>query len=304
MMWLWAAVASAFLLGFYDVAKKRASTRNDVLHILLYATGLSTCFFLPLILSSLFGWGWADGTVFEMQRGTPKEHLMIFIKSLIVSISWITGLMGLKNLPITTAGTIKTSRPVFVLIASILLFGERLNLWQWAGILVALVALWLLGRTSKKEGVDFVRDKWIICMWVAVLSGVVSAIMDKYLMGTNYMALKTMFVQSWCNFYVTLIMAVAVLVARFSGSKVYKPYRHDWAIVIIAVFIAASDFLYFYSLSRPGSMLAVVSMLRRSSVIVTFVCGAILFKENYLRQKGLALAILLLGMALLVIGTN
>ncbi|MBO4767929.1 MAG: EamA family transporter [Bacteroidales bacterium] len=304
MMWLWAAVASAFLLGFYDVAKKQASTKNDVLHILLYATGISTCFFLPLIFSSLFGWGLADGTVFEMQRGTPFEHLMVFIKSLIVSVSWITGLMGLKNLPITTAGTIKTSRPVFVLIASILLFGERLNLWQWGGVLVALVALWLLGRTSKKEGVDFARNKWIACMWVAVLSGVVSAIMDKYLMGSQYLALKTMFVQSWCNLYITLIMIVAVLIARFTKSKVYKPFRFDWAIVIIAVFIAASDFLYFYSLSRPGSMLAVVSMLRRSSVIVTFVCGALLFKEKYLREKGLALALLLVGMILLVIGTN
>ena len=285
-MWLWAAVASAFLLGFYDVAKKQASGNNDVLHILLYATGISTCIFIPWLLSSLFGWGIADGTVFETQAGTPKAHLMIFLKSLVVSVSWITGLMGLKNLPITTAGTIKTSRPVFVLIASLLLFGERLNLWQWGGILVAILALTLLGHTSKKEGVDFSKNIWIACMWIAVLSGVVSAIMDKYLMGSDYMALKTMFVQSWCNLYI------------------YRPYRHDWSIVIIAVFIAASDFLYFYSLSRPGSMLAVVSMLRRSSVIVTFVCGALLFKEKHLKEKGVALAILLVGMALLVIGSN
>ena len=40
---------------------------------------------------------------------------------------------------VATAGTIKTSRPVFVLIASIILFGERLNLWQWGGILVAIL---------------------------------------------------------------------------------------------------------------------------------------------------------------------
>lgn len=303
-MWLWAAVASAFLLGFYDVAKKQASRNNDVLHILLYATGISTCIFIPWLLSSLFGWGFAGGTVFETQAGTLKAHLMIFVKSLVVSVSWITGLMGLKNLPITTAGTIKTSRPVFVLIASLLLFGERLNLWQWGGILVAILALMLLGHTSKKEGVDFSKNIWIACMWIAVLSGVVSAIMDKYLMGSDYMALKTMFVQSWCNFYITLIMTVAVLAARFTKSRVYQPYRHDWSIVVIAVFIAASDFLYFYSLSRPGSMLAVVSMLRRSSVIVTFVCGALLFREKHLKEKGVALAILLVGMALLVIGSN
>mgnify|MGYP002626503211 CR=1 FL=1 len=282
-MWLWTAVGSAILLGIYDVFKKQASTRNDVLHILLYATALSTVLLSPFILTSVFGWHWLDDT-------------LVLLKSVIVAVSWTTGLMGLKHLPITTAGTIKTSRPVFVLLGSILIFGERLNLWQWVAIVIALFALWMLGLTSKKEGVDFVRNKWIFCMWVAVVTGVISALMDKHLMKS----MAPMFVQGWCNFYITVIMAVIVLFGRFTKRKYYQTYRHDWAIWIIALFITASDFLYFLSLSSPGSMLSVVSMLRRSSVIITFLCGALVFKEKNLKQKGLALLILLVSMAILV----
>lgn len=299
-MWLWAAIGSAILLGFYDVFKKDASSHNGVLHILLHATALSTLFLSPFILSSLFGWGIGDHTVFEMQRGTLNDHLLVLLKAAIVSVSWITGLFGLKNLPITTAGTIKASRPVFVLLGSILIFGERLNIWQWVAIIIALFSLWLLAHTSKKEGVDFARNKWIFCMWVAVLTGVISAMMDKYLMSS----LKPMFVQSWCNFYISAIMLVIVLLGKFAKSKYYVPYHHDWGVWLIAIFITASDFLYFLSLSSPGSMLSVVSMLRRSSVIITFICGALFFKEKNLRSKGLAMVILLAAMAILVFSSR
>ena len=295
-LWLWTAVGSAILLGIYDVFKKQASTRNDVLHILLYATALSTLLLSPFIIASAFQTGWFAGTVFDVSQGTVRDHLLVLLKACIVSVSWITGLMGLKNLPITTAGTIKASRPVFVLIFSIIIFGERLNLWQWVAVIVAMFALWLLGRTSKQEGVDFVRNKWIFCMWVAVITGVISALMDKHLMGS----MEPMFVQGWCNFYITILMAIIVLFGRFAKQPYYKPYKHDWAIWIIALFITASDFLYFLSLSGEGSMLSVVSMLRRSSVIITFLCGALVFKEKNLRQKGLALLILLVSMAILV----
>lgn len=298
-MWLWAAVGSAILLGIYDVFKKQASTRNDVLHILLYATALSTVLLSPFIIASAFGTGWFEGTVFDVSRGSLRDHLLVLLKSAIVSVSWITGLMGLKNLPITTAGTIKASRPVFVLIGSILIFGERLNLWQWVAIIVAMFALWLLGHTSKKEGVDFVRNKWIFCMWVAVITGVISALIDKHLMAS----MEPMFVQGWCNFYITLILAITLLVVKHSGSSYYKPYKHDWLILVIALFITWSDFLYFLSLSGEGAMLSVVSILRRSSVIITFICGALFFKEKNLRSKGLALLILLVSMVILVLAS-
>ena len=298
-MWLWAAIGSAILLGIYDVFKKQASTRNDVLHILLYVTALSTLILSPFVLTSAFGWHWLEGTSFNAAPGTLRDHLLVILKAFIVTISWVTGLMGLKHLPITTAGTIKTSRPVFVLLGSILIFGERLNPWQWVAILVAFVALWLLGHTSRREGFDFVRNRWVICMWVSVVSGVASALLDKHLMSS----MQPMFVQGWCNFYITLILAATLLIVKHSGSPYYKPYKHDWLILVIALFITWSDFLCFLSLSGEGAMLSVVSILRRSSVIITFICGALFFKEKNLKSKGLALLILLVSMVILVLAS-
>ena len=299
-MWIWTAVLSAFLLGIYEVAKKQASYVNDVLHVLLYGTAIGALFFMPLILSSIFGWGLADGTVLEMQKGTLSDHLLIIGKSLIVTVSWILGIFALKNLPITTVGPIKASRPVFILLGSMLIFGERLNLWQWVGVVISMAALYLLSRSSKSEGVDFAKNKWIYCMFGSVFSGVISALIDKYIMTW----MQPIFVQSWCNLYITLMMAAIVLISRISDSKVYEKFRWDWNILLIAVFLTASDFLYFFALTDSNAMISVISLLRRCSVIVTFIAGAIFFHEGNLKKKAIDLFLLLVGAAILVLASS
>jgi len=299
-MWLTLAICSAFLLGIYDVCKKQASHKNGVLNVLLYATSISTLFFLPLILSSLFGWHLAEGTIFEMHQGTAEDHIWLFIKCLIVTVSWISGLLGLKHLPITTASTLKATRPVFILLGSILIFGERLNLYQWIGIIVSIFSLWMLSISSKREGIAFKNNKWIWCMFASIIAGVASAMIDKRIMGW----MSPIFAQSWSNLYIAVILAVITLICAICKNKMYEKFTWDWNILLIAVFLTISDFLYFFSLSCEGSMLSIVSMLRRSSVIVTFICGAIFFKEGRIKEKAFALLILLIGMAIMVFGSR
>ena len=45
-----------------------------------------------------------------------------------------------------------------------------------------------------------------------------------------------------------------------------------------------ADFAYFYALHQPDAMVSVVSMVRRSSVVVSFLCGAVLFREHNLKN--------------------
>lgn len=299
-MWIWAAVLSALLLGFYEIIKKQASYENGVLHILLYGTGIGALCFLPCILSSVFGWGLGAGTMFELQLGSLKDHLIILLKSAIVTVSWILGLFALKNLPITTSGPIKASRPAFILLGSIIIYGERLSGCQWLGVIISMAALYMLSVSSRKEGIKFTDNKWIYCMFGSVVTGVMSALFDKAIMRW----MTPVFVQSWCNLYITVIMAVIVLVCRFSGSRLYVKFHWDWKILLFALFLTVSDFCYFFSLTDPDAMISVVSLLRRSSVIVTFVAGAIIFKENNLKSKAFSLLLLLLGAVILVIASN
>ncbi len=101
-------------------------------------------------------------------------------------------------------------------------------------------------------------------------------------------------------------MALSLLVwsiIRRRKNIAAQPFRWDWSLLLIAVFITLSDFFYFYSLSQEGSLLLVVSMLRRSSVVVSFIGGAIVFHEHNLRDKALEMALLLAGMAVILFGS-
>ena len=299
-MWLTLAFASAALLGFYDAAKKKALTGNAVLPVLLLNTLFSTLIFLPAILSSELGLGWFDGTLLDAEPGTAHAHALVLIKSSIVLTSWIFGYFGMKHLPITIVGPINATRPVMVLVGAMLLFGERLNAWQWAGVLLALVSLFLLSRSSRREGVDFVHNLWILFIALGAVTGAVSGLYDKFIMSR----LDPVFVQSWYNLYQLAMMAVVVGIVWWPRRKNTTPLRWSWAIPLISIFLSLADFAYLLALRDPDAMISVVSLIRRGSVVVSFLCGAVLFHERNLRSKAVDLAFILLGMACLWIGSK
>ena len=81
------------------------------------------------------------------------------------------------------------------------------------------------------------------------------------------------------------------------------PVRWRWTIPFISVFLTIADIAYFYSLSLEGSMIAVVSMIRRGSVIVSFFYGVIALHEKNIKMKIIDLTFLLIGLTMLVIGS-
>lgn len=298
-MWVALAFLSALLLGFYDVAKKRALIGNAVMPVLLINTLLSSLFFLPLLISSVGDFGWFDGTFFEIPRGDLRAHAMVLVKSAMVLTSWIFGYYGMKHLPITIVGPINATRPVLTLLGATLIFGEQLNGWQWAGVLLALFSLFLLSRAGKSEGVDFRHNIWILSVAAAAVVGACCGLYDKHIMR----ALDPMFVQGWYTLYQFVMMAVVVVVL-WLPKRAEKPFHWSWAIPLISLFLTCADIAYLTALSKEGALIAVVSMIRRGSVVVSFTCGALLFREKNLRTKALDLAFILLGMLLLYIGSR
>lgn len=305
-MWLILAFMSAASLGFYDVFKKMSLRENAVIPVLFLNTLLCACLFLPLIVGSATGliqpgcsgyiptYGWA-------------EHRFILLKSLIVLSSWMLGYFGIKHLPLTLVGPINATRPVMTLVGALLIFGERLNGWQWAGVVLAILSFFLLSRSSRKEGINFAHNGWIACIVAAAVLGAVSGLYDKFLMTSAAQqgcGLDKLAVQGWYNVYQCLMMLVVLLVVWMPLRKRSAPFRWRWSIVFISLFLTAADLAYFYALSLPGALVAVVSMVRRSSVIVSFIFGAIIFSERNLRSKAIDLLLVLLGMVCIWIGTH
>ena len=181
-MWLLLAFLSAALLGFYDAFKKQALKDNAVLPVLFLNTVFSSLIFLPFILVSCFAPAVLGGTMFDVPVVGWDVHQFIIIKSFIVLSSWIFGYFGMKHLPLTIVGPINATRPVMVLVGAMLVFGERLNLYQWIGVMLAVLSFFMLSRSGKKEGIDFKHNKWILFIVLAAVTGAVSGLYDKYLM--------------------------------------------------------------------------------------------------------------------------
>ena len=305
-MWLLLAFLSAVFLGVYDSLKKKALRDNAVIPILFLNTLFSSLIFLPFIIVSGTS-GALDGTIFHVDSGGWEMHKYIVLKSVIVLSSWLLGYFGMKHLPLTIVGPINATRPVMVLVGALLVFGERLNVWQWLGVSLALVSFLLLSRSGKKEGIDFKHDHWIYMIVGAAAMGAVSGLYDKYLMAPaeeGGVGLAPMMVQSWYNIYQSVLMLLMLLLLWWPHRRRTTPFHWDWAIIGVSLFLSTADFMYFYSLSLPSAMISIVSMVRRGSVIVSFLCGAMFFHEKNLRAKAIDLALVLLGMVFLYIGSR
>jgi drug/metabolite transporter (DMT)-like permease len=290
-MWLAFAFLSAALLGFYDVAKKHSLRDNAVIPVLFLNTLFCSIIFLQTAFCTPFG-GWA------VQR-------FILLKACIVLGSWMLGYIGIKHLPLTIVGPINATRPVMVLAGALLVFGERLNIWQWAGVLLAVLSFFLLSRSGRKEGIDFRHNRWIFCTVGAAILGAISGLYDKHLMATDDgLGLPRLTVQCWYNFYQCIMMGVMLMLLWFPKRKQSTPFRWRWSILLISIFLSVADYVYFYCLSLDGALISVVSMVRRSSVLVSFMLGALLFHEKNLRSKAIDLALVMLSMLLLWIGKN
>lgn len=289
MTWWLLAFCSAALLGGYDSFKKLSLKDNAVVPVLLINTVLCTVIFSPFLFTA--GWGgWAI-----------QKYIMI--KSALVLSSWIAGYFAMKNLPLTIVGPINATRPVLVLLGAIIIFWEKLNLLQWCGVLMAIMAYFLMRLSSKKEGFQ-VGNKWIVCLILAVLLGAASGLYDKFLMSPQRLGLDRRQVLAWYTLYQAVIMVIITAFLWYPSRRSTTPFRWRWSIPLISIFLCGADYVYMQALAQPEALIAVVSMIRRGSVLVSFAIGAFLLKEKNLKAKTFDLVLLLSSMVLLYLGSR
>jgi transporter family protein len=186
------------------------------------------------------------------------------------------------------------------LVGALLIFGERLNLYQWVGVIITIISFFLLSLSGKKEGISFHKNKWIFFMVLASIAGAVSGLYDKFLM----QQFSSTAVQFWFNSYQCLLMLAVMIILWYPKRTTTTPFKWRWSIVLVSAFLTIADFVYFYALTDPDAMISIVSMVRRSSVLVSFAGGVIFFHEKNLKGKAIDLVLIIVAMFFLYLGTK
>lgn len=296
-MWLYLGIISALFLGIYDVFKKWSVRDNHVLMVLFLSTCFGAMMTLPVYIASQLSP--AAMTAAGLYAGTPSpaEHLLIVAKTILVSASWISAFFALKHLPISIVTPIRASAPLWTLIGAVLFFGEDLRPLHWLAIGITFISYYAFSIIGKKEGIAFAKNRFVLLVLIATLTGALSALYDKYLL--HRAGIPPITLQVWFSFYLVAFNGLVVLITR-AITKTRRPFEWRFTIPLIGVFLIIADFLYFRALSNEDAFIAVLSVVRRSSVVVSFVLGGLIFKEKNKRIKLIPLTGVLIGIGLLI----
>lgn len=298
-MWALLGIIAAVLLGIYDIFKKTSLNNNAVIPVLFISILSSAIIYLPFIVGSKLQPEFFQQINFYVPKISASEHFRIFLKALLVLSSWILAFFAIKHLPLTIVTPIRATAPLWTLIGALLIFNEKLNGFQWLGLVITLSFFYLFSTTGKLEGIHFRKNKWVFLIIAATLLGSASGLYDKYIIR----AIDRFAVQTWTGLYQLLLILPIVLFLWYPKRKKTTPFKWRWGIPFIGIFLILTDFFYFYALSYPESLISVLSGIRRSGVIIPFVFAAIFFNEQNVKKKGLYLAGIITGVFLMVAGS-
>lgn len=297
-MWLLLAIGSAIFLGFYDILKKISLHQNAVLPTLFFSTVAASSVMAVFVLLSELGFIPIDNRVFVPHLDI-QGHLRMIIKTVLVLSSWICTYFALKHLPLTIFAPIRSTGPLWTTIGAFLFFSERLSPIQLSGGLLMFIFFFLSSIEGRFEGISFRSNKYIWLMIIGTVLGSISALYDKFLLRE----LEVMAVQAYFTFYQTVLLIPILGFLWYPGRAKNTTFQWRSAIPFIGIFLLIGDYLYFYSISLPESLISIISLVRRSNVIIVFIFGAIIFKEKNIKNKAFYLLGILAGLLVLVLGS-
>lgn len=265
----------------YDLCKKASVKSNSV--------------FPTLFLTSFTGWAALSLTLLLTGRmgdavGIASRHIpLLLVKSLIVAASWTATYLALRTLPITCAAPIRASGPFWTLIGAVLIFSEIPNAVQSVGMAFVLAGCVFFSLSSGKDRAAG-GLKAVALAFTGTVLGSCSALYDKHLMqGIGILPLTVLW---WFLGGMTVIYAVLAALD-------HRGFEWRFTMPLTGILLTASDAFYFTAIAAPDAQISVLSLIRRSSIVLTFFIGGALFRERDLRRKAFALAAILAGVLLL-----
>ena len=279
--WLFWILASSVALSMYDLCKKASVKGNSV-----FPTLLATTFSGWAVLSAVL---FATGKFGEVAGVSVKHVPLLFAKSAIVGASWTATYLALRTLPITSAAPIRATGPFWTLIGAIVLFSEVPCALQAVGMALVLAGCVFFSVSSRRDsaGGGF---KAVALAFAGTVLGSCSALYDKHLL--QGLGLGPSAVLWWFLGGMMLMYAIAAAFSR-------RGFEWRWTMPLTGILLALSDACYFTAIADPDAKISVLSLVRRSSIVLTFFVGGAIFRENDLRRKVFALSAILLGVAML-----
>ena len=282
MIWLTAAILSAFFAGLTSILAKCGikKTDSDLATALRTIVVLIFSWIMVLVVGSLH-------TITEIQ---PKAFIFLILSGLATGASWICYFKALSVGDINKVVPIDKSSTVLTVLLAIICFGETSNLVMKL-IATAILAVGIFLMVEKKKREEKRESKaWMLYAVLAAVFAALTSILAK--MGISGVesnlgtAIRT---------GVVLIMAWVIVFARGKQAQLKSIDKKELLFIGLSGIATGASWLCYYYAIQNGDV-SVVVPIDKLSIIVTVIFSYFVFKEK-LSKKALA------GLCLMVVGT-
>jgi transporter family protein len=285
-MYIFVTLISAFLLGIYEVLKKVSLRKSNVYEVLFFYC-LS-----GFVISLVF--------IKDAMSINLIDLMFVFLKSVIIVINWLLVLKAMEKLDVGIVAPFSLLTTVLVVFASHFIFNEQLTWLHFASLLFIGSGIILLTMLEKKQDNSEKKENnylYLIYLIIGNLLGVATALIDKYLL--NIREMKSTSFLFWFMLFISVMYGIIYL---FKNKRIeWKKLKTNYWMIFTGASIALADITYYYAISMDNAQLSIISILRKTSVVVATILASIFLKEKHLIKKLLILLIMLMGVVLPII---
>ncbi|PAT31720.1 hypothetical protein CLI92_02480 [Vandammella animalimorsus] len=298
MTWIALGLLAGLILGTYDFLTKLALKEKNVLEVVFWCSALGALIWAPFFYAPDSWSNALHSAALAPQHLSFEQQMAVLPKSIMMVMTWILSYYSVKHLPLSISAGVRASGPLWTALGAVLLLSERLSWWQWLGLAVSMGSYYLFSLIGQKEGISFKRNLWVLSMVAATLLSSANALYDKYILATLHMDLAA--VQAYSALQRGAI-ALLLLPWIFRGIEAISLLTRNWAIPAIAFAYVLAEYIYLAAVQIDGAQISVISVLRRTNLIMVFALSAIFFNERFIRQKIIAISGVLIGIALTIL---
>ena len=282
MIWLTAAILSAFFAGITSILAKCGIKKTD--------SDLATA--IRTIVVLIFSWIMVlvVGSLHTITEIHPKAFIFLILSGLATGASWICYFKALSVGDINKVVPIDKSSTVLTVLLAIICFGETSNLVMKL-IATAILAVGIFLMVEKKKREEKQESKtWMLYAVLAAVFAALTSILAK--MGISGVesnlgtAIRT---------GVVLIMAWVIVFSRGKQKQLKTIDKKELLFIGLSGIATGASWLCYYYAIQNGDV-SVVVPIDKLSIIVTVIFSYFVFKEK-LSKKALA------GLCLMVVGT-
>ena len=286
MIWLTAAILSAFFAGLTSILAKCGIKKTD--------SDLATA--IRTIVVLIFSWIMvlvvgSQHTITEIE---PKAFIFLILSGLATGASWICYFKALSVGDINKVVPIDKSSTVLTVLLAIICFGETSNLvMKLIATAILAVGIFLMVEKKKKEEKQESKTWMLYAVLAAVFAALTSILAKMGISGVESnlgTAIRT---------GVVLIMAWVIVFARGKQAQLKSIDKKELLFIGLSGIATGASWLCYYYAIQNGEV-SVVVPIDKLSIIVTVFFSYFVFKEKLSKKAFAGLCLMVAGTLLMV----